>query len=36
MSHRRTAAALNARKIPAPAGGQWHAVTVKRVLSRLG
>jgi DNA invertase Pin-like site-specific DNA recombinase len=36
MSHRKTAAELNARKIPTPAGGQWHAVTVKRVLSRLG
>ena len=30
------AAELNARKIPTPAGGQWYAVTVKRVLSRLG
>jgi Recombinase len=29
------AAELNARKIPTPAGGQWHAVTVKRVLERL-
>jgi hypothetical protein len=36
MSHRKMAAELNARKIPTPAGGQWHAVTVKRVLSRLG
>jgi hypothetical protein len=35
MSHRKIAAELNARKIPMPAGGQWHAVTVKRVLSRL-
>jgi DNA invertase Pin-like site-specific DNA recombinase len=35
MSHRKMAAELNARKIPTPAGGQWHAVTVKRVLSRL-
>jgi hypothetical protein len=33
MSHRKVAAELNARKIPTPAGGQWHAVTVKRVLS---
>jgi hypothetical protein len=36
MSHRKMAAELNARKIPTPAGGQWHAVTVKRVLWRLG
>src|ERR1700730_5750233 len=35
LSHQKTAAELNARKIPTPAGGQWHAVTVKRVLSRL-
>ncbi len=35
MSHRQMAVELNARKIPTPAGGQWHAVTVKRVLSRL-
>ncbi len=36
MSHRQQMAVeLNARKIPTPAGGQWHAVTVKRVLSRL-
>jgi DNA invertase Pin-like site-specific DNA recombinase len=35
MSHRRMAAELNARKIPTPAGGLWHAVTVKRVLDRL-
>jgi DNA invertase Pin-like site-specific DNA recombinase len=35
LSHRKMAAELNARKIPTPAGGQWHAVTVKRVLSRL-
>jgi DNA invertase Pin-like site-specific DNA recombinase len=35
MSHRQMAAQLNARKIPTPAGGQWHAVTIKRVLSRL-
>jgi DNA invertase Pin-like site-specific DNA recombinase len=35
LSHREIAAELNARKIPTPAGGQWHAVTVKRVLSRL-
>jgi DNA invertase Pin-like site-specific DNA recombinase len=35
LSQGRMAAELNARCIPAPAGGQWHAVTVKRVLSRL-
>jgi DNA invertase Pin-like site-specific DNA recombinase len=36
LSNRKMAAELNARKLPTPAGGQWHAVTVKRVLSRLG
>ena len=35
MSHRKMAAELNARKISTPAGGLWHAVTVKRVLARL-
>jgi DNA invertase Pin-like site-specific DNA recombinase len=35
MSHRKMAAELNAMGIPTPAGGQWHAVTVKRVLKRL-
>lgn len=35
MSHRKMAVELNARGIPTPAGGQWHAVTVKRVLQRL-
>jgi Recombinase len=35
MSHRGLAAELNARGIPTPAGGKWHAVTVKRVLERL-
>ncbi len=30
-----SAAELNARRIPTPAGGPWHAVTVRRVLSRL-
>ena len=29
------AAALNRRKIPAPRGGEWQAVQVSRVLSRL-
>jgi hypothetical protein len=28
MFHRKMGAELNARKIPTPAGGQWHAVTV--------
>jgi DNA invertase Pin-like site-specific DNA recombinase len=35
MSHRKMAAELNAMGVPTPAGGQWHAVTVKRVLERL-
>jgi DNA invertase Pin-like site-specific DNA recombinase len=35
MSLRKMAAELNARQIPTPAGGQWHAVTVKRVLERI-
>jgi DNA invertase Pin-like site-specific DNA recombinase len=35
MSHRKMAAELNALGVPTPAGGQWHAVTVKRVLERL-
>jgi DNA invertase Pin-like site-specific DNA recombinase len=35
MSHRKMAAELNALGVATPAGGQWHAVTVKRVLSRL-
>jgi DNA invertase Pin-like site-specific DNA recombinase len=35
LSHRKMAVELNVRKIPTPAGGQWHAVTVKRVLARL-
>jgi hypothetical protein len=35
MSHRALAAQLNARNVPTPAGGQWHAVTVKRVRERL-
>ncbi len=34
-SARAIAAELNARKIPTPAGGRWHAVTVQRVMSRL-
>jgi DNA invertase Pin-like site-specific DNA recombinase len=35
MSHRKMAVELNAMGVPTPAGGQWHAVTVKRVLERL-
>jgi DNA invertase Pin-like site-specific DNA recombinase len=35
MSHRKMAAELNAMGVETPGGGQWHAVTVKRVLSRL-
>jgi DNA invertase Pin-like site-specific DNA recombinase len=35
MSHRKMAAELNAMGVPTPAAGQWHAVTVKRVLERL-
>jgi DNA invertase Pin-like site-specific DNA recombinase len=36
LSARKIAAELNARNIATPQGGRWHAVTVKRVLSRLG
>jgi hypothetical protein len=36
MSARGIAAALNERKIPTPAGGAWHSVTVLRVMKRLG
>lgn len=36
MSHRKMAAELNAMGVPTPSGAQWHAVTVKRVLERLG
>jgi DNA invertase Pin-like site-specific DNA recombinase len=36
MSHRKMATELNAMGVPTPAGGQWHAVTVKRVLERIG
>jgi DNA invertase Pin-like site-specific DNA recombinase len=35
LSQGKMAAELNARGIQAPAGGPWHAVTVKRVPSRL-
>jgi DNA invertase Pin-like site-specific DNA recombinase len=36
LSRRKMALELNACSIPAPEGGRWHALTVKRVLSRLG
>jgi DNA invertase Pin-like site-specific DNA recombinase len=36
MSTRAIAAELNERKIPTPAGGSWHSVTVIRVQKRLG
>jgi DNA invertase Pin-like site-specific DNA recombinase len=36
LSHRKIATELNARNIATPQGGRWHAVTVERVLSRLG
>ena len=35
LSQAKMACELNARCIPAPAGGQWHAATVRRVQSRL-
>lgn len=35
LSLREQAAELNRRDVPTPAGGKWHAVTVKRVRSRL-
>jgi DNA invertase Pin-like site-specific DNA recombinase len=35
-SARAIAATLNERKIPTPAGGAWHSVTVIRVQKRLG
>jgi len=35
LSARKIAAALNERKIPTPAGGEWHAATVIRVQKRL-
>ena len=35
LSARKIAAELNARGVPTPAGGKWHAVTVQRVRSRL-
>jgi DNA invertase Pin-like site-specific DNA recombinase len=36
LSYRKIATELNARNIATPQGGRWHAVTVERVLSRLG
>jgi DNA invertase Pin-like site-specific DNA recombinase len=35
LSTRAIAVTLNDRNIATPAGGRWHAVTVKRVMSRL-
>jgi len=35
MSHRKMAAEPNAQGVATPAGGQWHAATVKRVLKPL-
>jgi hypothetical protein len=35
LSARKIAAVLNERKIPTPAGGEWHAATVIRVQKRL-
>jgi hypothetical protein len=35
-SSRAIAEILNDRKIPTPAGGAWHSVTVIRVQKRLG
>lgn len=35
LSARKIAVALNERKIPTPAGGEWHAATVIRVQKRL-
>jgi DNA invertase Pin-like site-specific DNA recombinase len=36
LSPAKVATELNARCISTPEGGRWHAVTVKRVLARLG
>ncbi len=35
LSARKIAATLNVRKIPTPAGGEWHAATVIRVQKRI-
>ena len=35
LSARKIAVTLNERKIPTPAGGEWHAATVIRVQKRL-
>lgn len=35
LSQGKLAAELNRRGIQAPAGGPWHAITVRRVLQRL-
>lgn len=33
-TYRAIAAALNARGIPAPRGGEWHATTVRNIFTR--
>jgi hypothetical protein len=35
LSARKIAVTLNDRKIPTPAGGEWHAATVIRIQKRL-
>jgi hypothetical protein len=35
LSARKAAEELNARGVPTPAGGKWHAATVIRVRERL-
>jgi DNA invertase Pin-like site-specific DNA recombinase len=35
LSHRKAANELNARNVPTPEGGKWHATTVVRVRNRL-
>jgi hypothetical protein len=35
LSPAKIASQLNARGVTAPAGGQWHAATVRRVQARL-
>ena len=36
MSANAIAAEFNAREVPTPRGGPWHAMTVIRVQRRLG
>lgn len=35
LTNGRIASELNARNVPTPEGGRWHAATVRRVLQRL-